>query len=153
MARKRAYRGVIGKAALRGNINRGLEDAANRWVTGVSQAVNYYKAGLKEYLMWYVPKIEQAYQDALNKNNTGTIDSRIQIATQIMKETSRLAGEYRKVKNEKFIKLKIAAYGGNVIDGIDGVNVSYNVTGGSNPLSYMSNETPKKQAIKNVITV
>jgi Holliday junction resolvasome RuvABC ATP-dependent DNA helicase subunit len=150
MARKRGYRGVIGKAALRGNINKGLEDAATRWVTGVSQAVNYYKTGLKEYLMWYVPRIEQAYQAALSKDNTGTIDSRVQIATQIMKETSRLAAEYRKLKNEKFIKQKIAAYGGNVVDG---VNVTGLDIGGSNPLSYMSNETPKKQAIKNVITL
>ena len=151
MARKRGYRGVVGKAALRGNINKGLEDAANRWVTGVSQAVNNYKAGLKEYLMWYVPRIEQAYQNALKSNNADTLDSRIQIATQIMKETSKLAADYRKVKDEKLIKLKIAAYGGNVADGIS-VD-SYNVTGGANPLGYMSNETPKKQAIKNVITV
>jgi hypothetical protein len=150
MARKRGYRGIIGKYALRGNINKGLEDAANRWVTGVSQAVNYYKAGLKEYLMWYVPRIEQAYQNALKSNNAGTIDSRIQIATQIMKETSKLAAEYRTLKNEKFIKQKIAAYGGNVVDG---VNVTGLDIGGGNPLNYMSNETPKKQAIKNVITL
>ncbi len=150
MARKRAYRGVIGKAALRGNINKGLEDAASRWVTGVSQAVNNYKAGLKEYLMWYVPRIEQAYQAVLSKNNADTIDTRVQIATQIMKETSRLAAEYRKLKDDKLIKLKIAAYGGNVVDGINvtGLNI-----GGSSPLNYMSNETPKKQAIKNVITI
>ena len=150
MARKRGYRGVIGKAALRGNINKGLEDAANRWVTGVSQAANYYKAGLLEYLMWYVPRIEQAYQGALNSNNAGTIDSRVQIATQIMKETSRLAAEYRKIKNDRLIRQKIAAYGGNVVDG---VNVTGLGIGGNNPLNYMSNETPKKQAIKNVITL
>jgi hypothetical protein len=154
MAKKRGYRGVVGKAALRGNINKGLEMAASRWVSGVAQSVRDYEAGLLEYLKWYIPRIEQTYQEAIKRNGYATLENRLQVANEVARKTSELAQQLRIMKNEKFIKLKIAAYGGGTMNGIDGINVSgYNVTGGSNPLSYMSNETPKKQAIKNVITV
>jgi len=153
MAKKRGYRGVVGKAALRGNINKGLEMAASRWVSGVAQAVRDYEAGLLEYLKWYVPKIEQAYQDAIKRYGYDTIENRLQVANEVARATSKLANDLRKMKNEKIIKQKMAAYGGG-LDGIDGISVSsYNVNGGGNPLNYMSNETPKKQVIKNVITV
>jgi hypothetical protein len=150
MARKRGYRGIVGKAALRGNINKGLEMAASRWVTGVSQAVKDYEAGLLEYLRWYVPRIEQAYQDAIKRYGYDTIDSRLQVANEVAKTTSQLAKDLRAKKVEMFIKQKMSAYGNT----IDGINVGgYNLTGGAGVSNYMSNETPKKQAIKNVITL
>jgi len=153
MAKKRGYRGVVGKAALRGNINKGLEMAASRWVSGVAQSVRDYEMGLLEYLKWYVPQIEQKYQEAIKRYGYDTIENRLQVANEVARATSKLANDLRKMKNEKIIKQKMAAYGGG-LDGIDGISVSsYNVNGGGNPLNYMSNETPKKQVIKNVITV
>jgi len=116
MARKRGYRGTIGRIlAHGGSLNLALDKAANDWINGVNSSRRNYEEGLGEYLKWYMPRIEQEYLNIINQNPNYFSDinrtTREQTAIAIMNKTHELAAEWKNERVKAVIQDKINALG------------------------------------------
>jgi len=142
MARKRGYRGTIGRIlAHGGSLDVALEKAAEDWITGVSNAKANYEAGLGEYIAWYIPKVEGEYQNILDSTPDYFADTnrslRERTATQIMEITHQLAQEWKKERAKRIIAAKTGQL--QKSGGYGGYTMRYGRSGGA-----ASKETPKK---------
>jgi len=121
MARKRGYRGTIGRVLVHGGtLDAAMDEAANDWLIGVNRAsaeMNY-KQKLREYLKFYIPQIEQEYLNRINSNPDYFKDvnrfNREQTALAIMEKTHELAAQWKQKRANDDIQAKLRALGGNV---------------------------------------
>jgi len=139
MARKRGYRGTVGKIlAHGGSLGVALDKAAQDWIAGVNSSKAFYEQGLGEYLAFYVPRIEQEYLNIINSTPNYFSDNnrltREQVAIQIMDKTHELAAEWKSMRAKDIIKKKINALG---VSGGFAASYGLRVPGAS------SNESPK----------
>jgi len=117
MARKRGYRGTIGRIlAHGGTLQAALDKAASDWIEGVNSSRNNYESGLGEYLKFYVPEIENEYLNILNNTPNYFSDfnriTREQTAIAIMNKTHELAAKWKYDRAKNIINAKIKALGG-----------------------------------------
>ncbi len=148
MARKRGYRGTIGRIlAHGGSLGLALDQAANDWIAGVNSSKAFYEQGLEEYLAFYVPKVENAYLNIVNSTPDYFKDvnrfTREQTAVRVMEITHELAAEWKQKKAQDIIQKKI-----NALGGVGGFAGSYGILG--RVPGARSNESPKKVAVKSL---
>jgi len=144
MARKRGYRGTIGKIlAHGGSLGVALDQAANDWIAGVNSSKAFYEQGLGDYLTFYVPKVEQEYLNIVNSTPDYFKDTsrfnREQTAVRVMEITHDLAAEWKAKRAQDIIRKKMNALG--VAGGFAG---SYGIPG------TRSNESPNVVKVKSL---
>ena len=116
MARKRGYRGTIGRIlAHGGSLEVALDKAAQDWIEGVNSSRKYYEKELGEYLKFYVPRIEQEYLNKINSTPDYFKDTsrytRENTAVLIMEKTHELAAEWKAKRAQGIIQKKLKALG------------------------------------------
>ena len=148
MARKRGYRGTIGKIlAHGGSLGLALDQAANDWIAGVNSSRAFYEQGLGEYLTFYIPRIEQEYLNLVNSTQDYFKDTsrfnREQTAVKIMEATHELAAEWKAKRAQDIIKAKMTALGAG-----GGFAGSYGIIG--RVPGARSNESPNVVKVKSL---
>jgi len=148
MARKRGYRGTIGKIlAHGGSLGVALDQAANDWIAGVNSSKAFYEQGLGDYLAFYVPKVEQEYLNIVNNTPDYFKDvnrfTREQTAVRIMEITHDLAAEWKARRAQDIIKAKLTALGAS-----GGFAGSYGILG--RVPGARSNESPNVVKVKSL---
>ena len=112
MAKKKLFKGQIGRAIVRGqDLSAAMRDVASRWVEGVQKNQGAYMDGLAEYLAFYLPQVVDAYQRAIQESGAGSMSDyfasnslglKAQVAQKVWEATRKIAAQWRdeRVRNE-----------------------------------------------------
>ena len=115
MAKKKLFKGEIGRAIVRGkDLDSVMQNVAAKWVQGVNDHQADYVNGLRDYLVYYMPKILDAYEEAIQMSGRTmeeyfrdtSLNTKAQVALKVWEATRKIAADWKKERVEEEIKKK-----------------------------------------------